>query len=163
MQPMLDHLVQIGADNYLPVDGSSLPTGEIQAVDNTSFDLRIPVIVGTAMSLDNEQIRLASGFDHNWVLNDYSGDLREVATAKSLLSGIELRILTTQPGLQFYTGNHLEAAGFKQHAAFCFETQHFPNSPNQADFPSTVLAPGEDYAQTTVYEFACSKREGQAE
>ncbi|MGI9284242.1 MAG: hypothetical protein ACR2P1_02550 [Pseudomonadales bacterium] len=72
-------------------------------------------------------INLVSGFDHNWVLNDTSGELREVATAKSLLSGIELSVLTTQPGLQFYTGNHLQAAGFKQHAAFCFETQHFPN------------------------------------
>lgn len=150
---VLDHRVQINADGFLPVDASLIPEGRIQPVANTPFDMRSAAVIGTAMSSKNEQLKIAGGFDHNWVLNRHTGELREVARASSPLSGIQLTLLTTQPGMQFYTGNQLEAAGFKQHAAFCFETQHYPDSPNQPDFPSTVLRPGETYSQTTVYAF----------
>ncbi|MCC6801266.1 MAG: galactose mutarotase [Anaerolineae bacterium] len=159
---ILDHVVSINADRYVPTDAGSIPTGELASVDGTPFDFRAPKAVGRDIRASHPQIVSAFGFDHNWVLNRAEGDpaLRHAALVVSPKTGRRMEVLTTEPGVQFYTGNYLTGAfvgssggTYRQSDALCLETQHFPDSPNQPNFPSTRLAPGETYQSTTVYRF----------
>ncbi|RRB11914.1 galactose mutarotase [Larkinella knui] len=157
-----DHRVQIRADRYTPVDATLIPTGELAPVDGTPFDLRKPVAIGERQDADHIQIKNGGGFDHNFVLNGgQTTEPRVIATVTSPQTGITMDVLTTEPGVQFYGGNFLNGKvmgksgkAYEKRSAFCLETQHFPDSPNQPNFPSTVLKPGETYKTTTEYRFS---------
>lgn len=156
---VFDHLLKIEADAFLPVTATSIPTGEIRPVAGTPFDFRAPRPVGSCIREADEQLRRSLGYDHCWVLRPGPG-LRPAARLHDPLSGRMLEVLTTQPGVQVYTANQLTGAlsgpsgrSYRQGDAICFETQHFPDSPNQPAFPSTVLRPGEEFAATTVFRF----------
>ena len=150
---ILNHTLMIAADNYTPVDSSLIPTGEIKGVKGTPFDFTSAKKIGR----DMESVK--GGYDHNWVLNKKDSSLQKVAELSDTVSGRILEVYTMEPGLQFYTGNFLDGT-FKardgkpinQHAALCMETQHFPDSPNEPKFPSTILKPGEKYHTVTVYK-----------
>lgn len=153
--------LMINADHYTPIDKNLIPTGEIASVAGTPFDFRKPTAIGARIGDDNEQLANAGGYDHNFVLNGPRGKLGLAATAYSPKSGRELSVYTTQPGVQFYSGNFLNGTNigigakvYKKHYGFCLETQHYPDSPNHANFPSTELKPGELYHQTTIYQFS---------
>lgn len=156
---VLDHLVQINASRFTPVDEYLIPTGEIAEVSNTPFDFRRPVAIGDRFDANNEQLCFGGGYDHNFVLDATDGALRMVARAIEPQSGRVLEVLTTEPGLQFYTGNSLngiqgkEGAVYNANSGFCLETQHFPDAPNHAGFPTTILRPGDHFTSTTVYRF----------
>lgn len=159
---VLDQVVQINADHYLPTDAQSIPTGTLQPVENSVFDFRRPKAIGKDIRANDPQLLYAHGFDHNWVLNKGADPkaLQDAAKVVDHGTGRTLECLTTEPGLQFYTSNALKGnvtgAGdkvYRQTEAFAFETQHYPNSPNQPDFPSTVLKPGEVFNSTTVFRF----------
>jgi aldose 1-epimerase len=153
---ILDHELQINADKYTPVDAQLIPTGQIADVKGTPMDFTTSKPVGR----DIAQVK--GGFDHNWVLNKNGNTLEKIATLYHPKSGRVMDVYTTEPGLQFYSGNFLDGrltntkAGTKyvKHAALCLETQHFPDSPNQTNFPNTILKPGETYKSTTVYKFS---------
>ena len=152
------HVVQIEADRFTPVDASLIPTGRLAPVEGTPLDFRQPTAIGDRLRVGHEQMMLGRGYDHNWVLRGQPGTLRRAATVHDPASGRALTCLTTQPGLQFYSGNFLDGtlpgtAGtlYRQGDGLCLETQHFPDSPNQPDFPSTVLRPGETYRERTVF------------
>ncbi|GAB4437571.1 MAG: galactose mutarotase [Chloroflexi bacterium OHK40] len=155
---ILGHKLQISADHFLPVDATLIPTGELRPVEGTPLDFRAPTPIGARINADEEQLRQAGGYDHCYVLN-HGGDLGViVARAVDPLSGRVLEVRTTQPGVQFYSGNFLDGSlrgrggqPYARHCAFCLETQHFPDSPNQPAFPSTVLRPGEIYRHSTIY------------
>ncbi|MGM9506712.1 aldose epimerase family protein [Larkinella sp. GY13] len=157
-----DHLVEIKADRYTPVDATLIPTGELAPVDGTPFDLRKPVAIGERQDADHPQIKNGGGFDHNFVLNGgQTAEPRLIATVTSPKTGISMDVLTTEPGVQFYGGNFLNGKRigksgkpYDKRSAFCLETQHFPDSPNQSKFPTTVLKPGETYKTTTEYRFS---------
>lgn len=156
---ILDHLLTIRADGYTPVDETLIPTGEITPVEGTPFDFRQPTAIGARIDTADTQLLLGKGYDHNFVLKKEPG-LQLVATVESPKTGIVMDVLTEEPGLQFYSGNFMDnvqnAKGGKTYghrAAFCLETQHFPDSPNKPDFPSTVLEPGGEYKTKTVYQF----------
>jgi aldose 1-epimerase len=160
-----DHLLQVNAGNYTPVDSTLIPTGKIEPVSGTPFDFRQPVAIGKRVNDKNEQLKFGKGYDHNFVLdaNGKTG-LIHAATIKGDKSGIVMDIFTTEPGLQFYGGNFMQGQNsFKTGAkdefrtAFCLETQHFPDSPNQPSFPSTVLQPGKEYHSNSVYKFSVDK------
>jgi aldose 1-epimerase len=151
---ILDHIVQIEADAYTPVDDTLIPTGERRSVDGTPLDFRNPTPIGARID------DVPGGYDHNYVLRGHAGELRRAATVVEPESGRTMTVHTTEPGMQLYTGNFLDGSHigkggipYKKHYGFCLETQHFPDSPNQPDFPSTILRPGEVYRQTTVYAF----------
>ncbi len=156
---ILNHVVTLNADCFTPVDATLIPIGELRAVEGTPMDFRQPTAVGARIEQDDEQLKLGIGYDHNWVINN-PGNLRLAATVQESTSGRRLDVYTTQPGIQFYTGNFLthlvgkEDAIYDRRSALCLETQHFPDSPNQAQFPSTVLKPGEQFAETTVFKFS---------
>jgi aldose 1-epimerase len=158
---ILDHVVSIDAPSFTPTDAEQIPTGEIRPVRGTPFDLTEPVAIGARLRLADEQLRLARGYDHNWVLRDAPrGGPRQAARALDPRSGRILEVLTDRPGLQFYTGNSLDGslvgpAGrtYRQSDGFCFETQAFPDAPNQPGFPSAVLRQGERFRSTTVFHF----------
>ena len=151
----------INADRYTPVDANSIPTGEIASVAETPLDFRVAKPIGRDIDMEHQQLDFGSGFDHNFVLNKSApGALDLAAVAYSPGSGRTLTTYTTQPGVQLYTGNFLngsavgkEGAVYNRRNGFCLETQHFPDSPNKPDFPSTVLRPGELYQTRTVFEF----------
>lgn len=156
----LDCELQINADFYLPIDETSIPTGEILKVEGTPFDFRTPKIVGKDIEADNEQIKNGSGFDHNYILNKKEpGELSFACRLKDPKSGRILETYTTEPGLQFYSGNFLSGikgqhdATFPKRSGLCFEAQHFPDTPNRPYFPTVILKPGEIYTQKTVYKF----------
>lgn len=157
---ILDHVLTINADRFTPVDSGLIPTGELRSVAGTPFDFRQPHAVGERINADDEQLKLARGYDHNWVLNRTGSGLELAAHVLDPKSGRVLEVLTDQPGLQFYTGNFLDGTykgigGAYQHrGALCLETQHFPDSPNHPDFPSTELKPGQTYDTTTVFRFS---------
>jgi aldose 1-epimerase len=159
---ILDHVLMIDADKFTPTDAKSIPTGELAPVENTPFDFRKPTPIGSRIQENDEQLRYGRGYDHNWVLNQKSQTgLTLAATLYHPGSGRLLEVLTTQPGLQFYSGNRLDGSvlgkndvNYRIHSGLCLETQHFPDSPNQPSFPSTVLNPRQEYHQTTVYRFS---------
>lgn len=158
---ILDHVLTLDASAFTPVDSTLIPTGEIAPVAGTPFDFRTPARIGARIAEPNEQLRYGRGYDHNWVLDRGGG--RGLAHAARLLdpsSGRTLDVSTTEPGVQFYTGNFLDGTivgknggAYGQRAALCLETQHFPDSPNQANFPTTILRPGETYRSRTVFAF----------
>jgi aldose 1-epimerase len=163
--PITDHIIQINADNYTPVDATLIPTGNIEPVAGTPLDFTTPATIGSKINSDHDQIKKGNGFDHNYVLNKQGAErVQLAATVTGEKSGIVMQVLTSEPGMQFYTGNfnkgqYAYKSGAKDdyRAAFCLETQHFPDSPNQPSFPSTVLAPGKTYTTSTVYKFIPGK------
>jgi aldose 1-epimerase len=159
---VLDHIVSIAADHYTPTDATQIPTGEIRSVSGTPFDFTQPRAIGEHIRMADEQLLAARGYDHNWVLRDQVGDVpRQAARAFEPGSGRILDVLTDAPGLQFYTANGLNGAlvgpagrAYRQSDAFCFETQQFPDAPNQRGFPSVVLRPGDRFRSTTIFRFS---------
>jgi aldose 1-epimerase len=157
---ILGQELMLDADRFTPVDSMLIPTGELRSVAGTPFDFRTPTAIGARIAADDEQLRMAGGYDHNFVLSGPVGALRVVGRVRDPLSGRVMEISTTEPGIQFYSGNFLDGsnvgkggARYEHRAGFCLETQHFPDSPNHPDFPSAVLRPGEEYRSTTVYRF----------
>jgi aldose 1-epimerase len=157
---VLRHQVTINADRFTAVDSGLIPTGELRSVKGTPFDFTKPVAIGTHIDQDDEQLKFGRGYDHNWVLNERRGSLSKAAEVYEPSSGRVMEVWTTEPGLQFYTGNSLGAIRGKggnvygRRGAFCMETQHFPDSPNKPDFPTTLLKPGSIYHTTTIYRFS---------
>lgn len=160
---VLDHKVMINADRYTPVDEKLIPTGELRPVDSTPFDFREWRRIGESIKdFNNEQIKYGGGYDHNFVLTGSNTEkLPLSASAIGNKSKILLEVFSSEPGIQFYTGNFLDGnivgkndKKYFKHAAFCFETQHFPDSPNQPSFPSTRLNPGDTYRSKTIYKFS---------
>jgi aldose 1-epimerase len=161
---ILGDSIQINADKYTPVDAGLIPTGELAPVAGTPLDFRKPEVIGSRIDVDNEQLKRAGGYDFNWVLNGKPGTLRVAAIVTDPVSGRKLTEETTQPGVQFYTGNFLDGSfvgrhgiAYNKHWGFCLETQHFPDSPNHPDFPSTILRPGETMHSTTTFTFGVVK------
>ena len=155
---VLGHIVEIKADRFTPVDEGLIPTGELRPVAGTPFDFRRPMAIGARIGEADPQLRFGKGYDHNWILNARPGELALDATVYEPESGRVLEVLSTQPGLQFYTGNFLDGSitgkdgrvyAFRH--GLCMEPQHFPDSPNHPGFPSTVLKPGETYRNTIVF------------
>ncbi len=152
---VLDHVLRLAADHMTPVDANLITTGEIRPVEGTPFDFRTPQAIGARIAA------VEGGYDHNFVLNGARGELREVAAVHSPKTGRVLEVLTTDPGIQFYTGNFLDGTNigkggkaYQKHGGFCLEPQFFPDSPNKPEFPSCVLRPGDTYRKTTIYRFA---------
>ena len=161
---ILSHVIQIDADRFTPVDATLIPTGELRPVAGTPFDFRTPERIGARIDANDEQIKAGKGYDHNFVLNGRMGTLRRAARVTEPASGRVMEVHTTEPGVQFYTGNFLdgslkgkEGAVYKFRTGFCLETQHFPDSPNQPSFPSTVLKPGQTYRSKTEYRFSTAR------
>lgn len=159
-----EHQLMIAADHYTPVDASLIPTGEIAAVDGTPFDFRKPTTIGARINAAHPQIKHGGGYDHNFVLNRKGDALQLAARVVEPKSGRVLEVATTEPGMQLYTGNFLDGGikgkgglAYGRHGGFCLETQHYPDSPNQPDFPSTVVRPGITYSTRTVFKFDVSK------
>ncbi len=156
----LEHRVLINADSFLPTDADAIPTGEIRSVKGTPFDFQTLEPIGARIDADDEQLRFAGGYDHNYCL-DTDGKLKLAARVIEPQSGRVLEAFTTEPGVQFYTGNHLAGdvrgkGGFIYpfRGGFCLETQHWPDSPNHPDFPDTILRPGTPFTSETVYRFS---------
>ena len=157
---ILDHQLMLHADCFTPVSKDLIPTGEIRSVEATPMDFRKSVAIGSRIGEPYDQLGFTGGYDHNFVLNDYDGSLRSAGRLYEERTGRGIQILTTQPGMQFYSGNFLDGslAGkkgivYEMYAGLCLEPQHFPDAPNQSNFPSTVLRAGEEYKQTTVFRF----------
>lgn len=151
---ILDHELTLNADSFTPVDEELIPTGEIKAVADTPWDFRNGRQIGSRIS------SVSGGYDHNFVLNDWDGSLRFAARLYEPVSGRVLEMLTTQPGMQFYSGNFLDGSlvgkggvAYQKYTGLCLEPQHFPDAPNHSNFPSTVLRPGEEYNQRTLIRF----------
>lgn len=162
---ILRHVVKIDASRFTPVNATLIPTGELKPVEGTPFDFRTPHVVGERIDADDAQLRLGHGYDHNFVLDHPAGQLAEAAEVYEPTTGRILRVSTTEPGLQFYTGNHLDGSitgkdgrVYKARFALCLETQHFPDSPNHPSFPSTELKPGQRFHSVTVFEFSAGSR-----
>jgi aldose 1-epimerase len=158
---ILGHLVYINADSFTPVDSNLIPTGEIKPVDGTPFDFRKPTAIGVRINSDDQQIKFGPGYDHNWVINKSPGHLGLMARVGDPTSGRVMEVLSTEPGLQFYSGNFLDGtikgkggAVYQRRNAFCMEPQHYPDSPNQPQFPTTGLKPGDTYHNTIIYRFS---------
>lgn len=162
---MENHVLTLNADHYTPTDAASIPTGDIAKVENTPLDFRTPHRIGERLRSTFSQMRQARGYDQNWVLNAPTGTAPGLAaTLTDPASGRSLSVFTTQPGLQVYTGNSLDGryAGpsgqtYRQTDGIALETQFFPDSPHHPNFPSTVLRPGEDFDQTTIFEFGADR------
>ncbi len=157
---ILKHELTLHASRITPVDAGLIPTGELRPVAGTPFDFLKPHAIGGRINASDEQIRLGGGYDHNWVLDSASGSLAKAAEVYEPSTGRTLEVWTTQPGIQFYTGNFLDGTlkgkqgkTIQRRSGLCLETQHFPDSPNQPKFPSVVLKPGQTYHQTTVWKF----------
>lgn len=157
---ILKNRLTLDADNYTPVDATLIPTGKVESVAGTPFDFRHGTTIGDRIDKDDEQLKLGKGYDHNFVLN-HKGDLSVVAAkVEEPVSGRVLEVYTDQPGLQFYTGNFLDGSvsggiggSYVYRSALCLETQHYPDSPNHANFPSVVLKPGQTFHSTTIFRF----------
>jgi aldose 1-epimerase len=161
---ILKHEIMINADRFTPVNDTLIPTGELRKVEGTPFDFRKVTAIGARIEADDEQINFGRGYDHNFVLNRTGHGLTLAARVTDPGSGRVLEVLTTQPGMQFYTGNFLDGSvhgkggkTYPRRSAFCLETQHFPDSPNQPKFPTAELKPGETYHQTTIYKFSTAQ------
>jgi aldose 1-epimerase len=162
-----DHRLTLNADGFTPVDSTLIPTGEIKPLAGTPFDFRTPHAIGERIRDNDEQLMFGQGYDHNWVLNRPDGDtsMIQAARLKDPASGRVLTMSTTEPGIQFYSGNFLDGTlygtsghAYRQGDGLALETQHYPDSPNKPDFPSTVLSPGQTYSTSTVLGFSTSGR-----
>jgi aldose 1-epimerase len=158
---ILQHQVTIFADRFTPVDSGLIPTGELRPVKDTPFDFTKSTAIGARIEQNDEQLQFGKGYDHNWVLNQGGGALAKAAEVYEPGSGRVLEVWTTEPAMQFYTGNFLDGSIhgkggkiYPRRGAFCMETQHYPDSPNHPAFPSTTLEPGATYHTTTVYRFS---------
>lgn len=161
---ILDHELMIAADAFTPVDDVLIPTGEIRPVEGTPLDFREMTPIGDRINADYDQIRVAGGLDHNWVVRGEPGHLRLAARVRDPGSRREMAVYTTEPGIQVYSGNMIppsvegkDGKVYGRRSALCLETQHFPDSPNQPKFPSTVLRPTQTFRSTTLYKFAAGK------
>jgi aldose 1-epimerase len=160
-KPILDHEVTINADKLVPVDATLIPTGELTDVTNTPFDFRQAKEIGKEIDVKDEQLKRGEGYDHCWVLNNQNEGMRLAASAYHPESGRLMEVSTDEPGIQLYTGNFLDGTlpskqggTYAHRTGFCLETQHYPDSPNQKDFPSVVLNPGENYVSKTSFKFS---------
>jgi aldose 1-epimerase len=158
---ILQQQIMIKADRFTPIDAVSIPTGELRSVKGTPFDFTTAMAIGARIDQDDQQLKMGNGYDHNWVLNnEKTGSLFLAAQAYDPHSGRVLEVLTTQPGIQLYTGNFLDGIHgkdgkvYNRRYAFCLETQHFPDSPNHPNFPTAELKPGQHFESTTVYKFS---------
>jgi aldose 1-epimerase len=158
---ILNHRLWINAARFTPTDAGAIPTGELRAVSGTPFDFTRPTAIGARINQDYEQLKLGKGYDHNFVLNGKMGVLRRVARASDATSGRVMDVWTTEPGIQFYSGNFLDGSltgkdgkVYQQRYGFCLETQHYPDSPNKPAFPTTVLRKGARYHTVTIYRFS---------
>ena len=161
---ILDHELTINADRFTPIDTTSIPTGELRAIKGTPMDFTRPVRIGARIGETDEQLKFGTGYDHNYVLNKTAGELSFAARLSDPVSGRVMEVYTTEPGMQLYTGNFLTGqapndvgkGGKSYHvrSAVCLETQHFPDSPNKTNFPTTTLRPGQWFTSTTVYKFS---------
>jgi aldose 1-epimerase len=162
---ILGQELMMKASRFTPVDKTLIPTGELKSVEATPFDFRTPTAIGARIEAKDQQIEFGPGYDHNWVLDREPGDgLQLAARVHDPASGRVMEIKTTEPGLQFYSGNFLDGTitgkdqhVYTRHAGMCLETQHYPDSPNEPKFPSTILKPGEEYRSHTVYTFSVQK------
>ena len=159
-----DHVLQVNADKYTPVDSTLIPTGKIEVVAGTPFDFTKPTAIGVRVNDSNDQLRYGKGYDHNFVLNAANGAMNHAATVVGDKSRIQMDIYTVEPGLQFYGGNFMQSkntfkTGVKDdlRTAFCLETQHFPDAPNQPSFPSIILEPGKTYHTISEFKFSINK------
>ena len=159
---ILNHLVTINANRFVPTDAGSIPTGELKNVAGTPFDFLNATAIGARINQDDEQLKLGNGYDHTWVIDGQG--MRLAATAYEPTSGRVIQVWTTEPGMQFYTGNFLNGtltgkSGkiYARRTGFCFETQHYPDSPNQPSFPTTTLKKGQTYKSTTIYRFSTKR------
>ncbi|HKM92986.1 MAG TPA: aldose epimerase family protein [Prolixibacteraceae bacterium] len=159
-----DHLLTINAKGFTPVDETLIPFGEVAPVHNTPFDFTQATAIGEKVNVVDEQLLVGGGYDHNWALNRDDEGVVLAATVYSPMSGIQMEVLTNQPGLQFYGGNFLDGStigksgiAYQYQSALCLETQHFPDAPNQANFKSTLLLPGENYKHVCIYSFSAIK------
>lgn len=157
---ILNHQLMINADRFTPVDSTLIPTGELRGVKGTPFDFKQSTAIGARINQEDEQLKFGKGYDHNFVLNGRTGILRHAARVTETSTGRVMEVWTTEPGLQFYSGNFLDGKTGKEGKSYqiryglCLETQHFPDSPNKPDFPATVLRKGRIYRTTTIYKFA---------
>ena len=162
---ILNHQLLINARRFTPTDAGSIPTGELKSVKGTPFDFTSAFRIGERINDDDQQLKFAKGYDHNFVLNGRMGTLRQAAVVYEPTSGRSMEIWTTEPGIQFYTGNFLDGTltgkdgkVYQQRYGFCLETQHFPDSPNHPSFPTTVLRRGQQYHTITIHKFKTSSR-----
>jgi aldose 1-epimerase len=158
---ILDHVLMVKAKHYTPVDQGLIPTGDLSPVAGTPFDFTVPHVIGERVNVDHEQLRFGGGYDHNFVLTSQDGSLASAAEVYEPKSGRKMEVLTTEPGLQFYSGNFLDGKltgksgqRYVYRGGLCLETQHYPNSINEPSFPTTVLRPGQTYRSATVYRFS---------
>ncbi|MEQ1603262.1 MAG: aldose epimerase family protein [Pyrinomonadaceae bacterium] len=158
---ILDHELMIKGSRFTPTDAGSIPNGELRSVKGTPFDFTKPILIGQRIEQNDEQLRFGKGYDHNWVLDKRNRSFMLAATVYEKTSGRVMKVLTTEPGLQFYSGNFLDGSikgksgqEYPLRSGFCLEAQHYPDSPNRPRFPSTVLRPGQLYTQVTVYQFS---------
>jgi aldose 1-epimerase len=161
---ILGHQLMLNADRYTPVDDTLIPTGELAPVAGTPFDFRKPTAIGARIDQADAQLKNGKGYDHNWVLNRTGSGRQLAARVIEPKTGRTMEIATTEPGIQFYSGNFLDGtltgkagAVYKHRTGFCLETQHYPDSPNQPKFPSTTLRPGSEYKTSTVFTFGVTK------
>jgi aldose 1-epimerase len=161
---ILNHQVMIPADKFTPVDSTLIPTGELRPVEGTPFDFRTPTAIGARINQDDEQLKFGKGYDHNWVINKTMGQLGLMARVYDPTGGRVMEVWSTEPGLQFYSGNFLDGTltgkqgwVYQFRNGFCMEPQHYPDSPNKPAFPSVVLKPGEVYKNTIIYKFSVQK------
>ncbi|HRA41858.1 MAG TPA: aldose epimerase family protein [Pyrinomonadaceae bacterium] len=158
---ILDHELTIAGSKFTPTDAGSIPTGELRNVKGTPFDFTKATAIGKRIVQADEQLKFGKGYDHNWALNKTGKSLMLGATVFERSTGRVMKVLTTEPGIQFYSGNFLDGSlkgksgqDYPLRSGFCLEAQHYPDSPNEPKFPSTVLKPGKKYSQTTVYQFS---------
>ena len=162
---ILGHDLMINADTFTPVASDLIPTGEIRSVGDSPMDFRVPRTIGSHIKEPYEQLSFTGGYDHNYVLRESNESMKLAARAHDPVSGRTMEVFTTQPGLQFYSGNFLDGSlkgrggvAYEKYAGFCLETQHFPDTPNHPDFPSTVLRVGEEYNEVAVFRFSVESR-----
>ncbi len=160
---ILNHILRLNASYYTPVNQDLIPTGEVAAVKGTPFDFRLPGKIGEHLKQPHAQLQIAGGFDHNFVINNGQTRVKHAGTVTEPLSGRILDVFTSQPGVQFYTGNNLERVPgkfghqYEQYHGFCLETQHFPDSPHHPHFPMVVLMPGQVYRHEIIYKFSVAR------
>ena len=161
---ILNHNLVLRAESFIPTDAGSIPTGEIRSVAGTPFDFRKANTIGERINNDDQQLKFGNGYDHTWVINGHMGVLRQAAVVYEPTTGRQMEVWTTEPGVQFYTGNFLDAAiigksgkPYPRRTGLCLETQHYPDSPNEPKFPTTTLRKGATYRSTTIYRFSARK------